>query len=44
MIRSTWLFGAKEEMQSLQRYAVFLKPRGGLRYGSINLDEVYFMT
>lgn len=43
MIRSTWLFGAHEEMVSLQRYAAFVKPRGGLSYGHINLDEVFFM-
>ena len=43
MIRSLWIFGRKNEMESLQEFANFVKPRRGLRYGSICLDEVYDM-
>eukprot|EP01047_Picozoa_sp_COSAG01_P092263 COSAG01_NODE_23669_length_806_cov_1.026874_1_plen_184_part_00 len=45
MIRSTWLFGvhAEQQRRSLQQLARWIKPGGGLRYGRINLDEVYFM-
>ena len=45
MIRSTWIFGEalSAERRSLQKFALWIKPQGGLRYGHINLDEVYFM-
>ena len=43
MIRSLWLFGRKNEMESLQAFALFVKPRRGLSYGRICLDEVYDM-
>ena len=43
MIRSLWLFGRKLEMESLQAFALFVKPRRGLSYGRICLDEVYDM-
>ena len=43
MIRSTFLFEQRELMESLQGFARYVKPHGGLSYGHINLDEVYFM-
>ena len=43
MIRSLWLFGQVKERQSLQTFARSIKPHGGLRYGHINLDEVFYM-
>ena len=44
MIRSLWLFGQIEETRSLQMFARLIKPHGGLRYGHINLDEVFYMN
>lgn len=44
MIRSLWLFGQVNETQSLQAFARLVKPHGGLRYGHINLDEVFYMN
>ena len=44
MIRSTWIFCQKEAMESLQAFARFIKPDRGLRYGSIDLDEVFDMS
>lgn len=44
MIRSTFVFEEAELMRSLQAFARYTKPQGGLSYGHINLDEVYFMT
>lgn len=44
IIRSLWLFGQWDYMASMQQFARTVKPKGGLRYGSINLDEVFFMT
>jgi hypothetical protein len=44
IIRSLWLFDCGEEMQSMQMFARHVKPQGGLRYGTINLDEVLYMT
>ena len=32
------------EMESMQKFARTVKPEGGLRYGRINLDEVFYMT
>jgi hypothetical protein len=43
MIRSLWLFGQVQEMRSLQTFARWIKPHGGLRYGHIDLDEVFYM-
>jgi hypothetical protein len=43
MIRSLWLFGCEKDLLSLQAFALHVKPYGGLCYGHINLDEVYFM-
>ena len=43
MIRSLWLFGEKELMESIQELARNYKPQGRLYYGGICLDEVYFM-
>eukprot|EP01124_Arcella_intermedia_P022616 TRINITY_DN3407_c0_g1_i1.p1 TRINITY_DN3407_c0_g1~~TRINITY_DN3407_c0_g1_i1.p1 ORF type:complete len:256 (+),score=50.92 TRINITY_DN3407_c0_g1_i1:81-770(+) len=43
MIRSLWIFREKKEMESLQRFALQVAPQGGLKFGSVNLDEVYFM-
>ena len=43
IIRSLWLFGQGQDMASMQAFARWVKPNGGLSYGFINLDEVYFM-
>ena len=43
MIRSLWLFGQAKERESLQTFARMLRPQGGLRYGHIDLDEVFLM-
>jgi len=44
IIRSLWIFRQKDYMQSMQKFALMVAPRGGLSYGWICLDEVYFMT
>eukprot|EP01043_Picozoa_sp_COSAG02_P019970 COSAG02_NODE_974_length_15518_cov_97.334717_3_plen_190_part_00 len=44
MIRSLWLFGQVTETRSLQTFARWIKPHGGLSYGHINLDEVFYMN
>jgi len=43
IIRSLWLFGEKQYMESMQLYARRVKPNGGLSYGPICLDEVFSM-
>merc|ERR1711879_400699 len=43
IIRSLWLFKQADLMESVQAFARHVKPKGGLRYGHINLDEVYSM-
>ena len=43
IIRSTWLFEEKDLMEGMQALACHVKPKGGLHYNGINLDEVYLM-
>ena len=43
IIRSLWLFEQKDLMKSMQKFAKTVMPNGGLTYGNISLDEVYFM-
>ena len=43
IIRSCWLFGQRRDMASMQGFARWVKPNGGLRHFTTNLDEVYFM-
>jgi len=44
IIRSLWLFDQKDLMESMQKFTRVVKPRGGLYYGGICLDEVLYMT
>jgi len=44
IVRSLWIFGEKEYMESMQKFARTVKPKGGLYYGYTCLDEIYFMT
>jgi len=44
IIRSLWLFEQKDYLTSMQAFARVVKPRGGLFYGGICLDEVFYMT
>jgi hypothetical protein len=44
IIRSLWLFGENQLMTSMQKFARIVAPNGGLRYGGIILDEVFYMT
>jgi len=43
IIRSLWIFQQKEYMESMQAFARRIAPTGGLSYGWISLDEVFFM-
>ena len=44
VLRSLWIFGQRPALLSMQKFARQVKPDGGLRYGRICLDEVYFMV
>ena len=44
MLRSLWVFDQNDALESLQKFARQVKPEGGLRYGRICLDEVFFMV
>ncbi|KAH8072086.1 ATPase [Aureococcus anophagefferens] len=44
MIRSLWLFEEDALLLSLQKLARTIKPDGGFRYGTVNLDEILYMA
>jgi len=44
IVRSLWIFGEKEYMESMQKFARMIAPKGGLYYGYICLDEIFYMT
>ncbi len=43
VIRSLWLFKQRDLLLSMQAFARFVAPNGGLRYCGISLDEVFLM-
>jgi len=44
IVRSLWIFGEKEYFESMQKFAWFIAPKGGLYYGFTCLDEILYMT
>lgn len=43
IIRSLWIFEQDDFLESMQKFALKIAPRGGLSYGYIRLDEVFLM-